>query len=154
MNYINLQQLPIDLDDGLRLRWATPADNDQLVELAFHALDEDDEEYPFVKIFVQDRVDGKFPILRHEDMTVVEDTNTGKIVSSMCLFSETWRYCETPIKVGQPVEVVQSLVMKNFESKTLKRTFPSIVFGVLHGQEGTPPSQGAPPSTVDEASPP
>ncbi len=70
--------------------------------MAFHALDEGDENAPFVKIYVQDWVDGKFPILRHEDMTVVEDTDTGKIVSSMCLFSETWRYGETPIKVGRP----------------------------------------------------
>lgn len=95
-------QLPKKLDDGLLLRWSTPADNKQLVELAFHALDEAEEEYPFVKIFIQDWVDGKFPLLRHEDMTVVEDTNTGKIVSSMCLFSETWRYGETPFKVGRP----------------------------------------------------
>ena len=34
--------LPINLDDGLLLRWATPDDNEQLIELAFHAIDEDD----------------------------------------------------------------------------------------------------------------
>ena len=99
--------LPINLDDGLLLRWATPDDNEQLIELAFHAIDEDEEEYPFVKIFMQDWADGKFPLLRHADMTVVEDTSTGKIVSSMCLFSETWRYADTPIKVGRP-EVVMT----------------------------------------------
>jgi len=99
---MNALKLPIKLDDNLTLRWATLADNDQLVELAFHTLDEGDENAPFVKIYVQDWVYGKFPILRHEDMTVVEDTDTGKIVSSMCLFSETWRYGETPIKVGRP----------------------------------------------------
>ena len=38
---------------------------------------------------------------------------------------------KTPLEVGQPVEIVQSVVMKNFESKTLKRTFPSIIFGML-----------------------
>lgn len=97
-----MNTLPKQLTDGLLLRWATPADNNQLIELAFHALDEDEKKYPFVKTFMQDWVDGKFPILRHADMTVVEDTAMGKIVSAMCLFSETWRYGDAPIKVGRP----------------------------------------------------
>jgi len=115
-------QLPKKLDDRLTLRWATPEDNDQLIELAFHALDEGEENHPIVKIFVQDWVDGKFPILRHDDMTVVEDTATGKIVSSMCLFSETWCYGETSIKVGRPELVMthedyrrKGLVRKQFD---------------------------------------
>lgn len=118
-------QLPQKLNDGLLLRWATPADNDQLVELAFHALDEGEEEYPFVKIYVQDWVDGKFPILRHEDMIVVEDTNTGKIVSSMCLFSETRRYGETAFKVGRP-----ELVMTHEDYR--RRGLISKQFDVVH----------------------
>ena len=32
---------------------------------------------------------------------------------------------------GETVTVISSLVMENFESKTLGRTFPSVVFGVL-----------------------
>ena len=116
------QQIPLNLGDGLTLRWATPADNEQLVELAFHALDEDDADYPFVKIFAQDWADGRFPLLRHEDITVVEDENTGKIVSSMCLFSEIWRYGKTPFMVGRPEMVMtyadyrrRGLVRKQFE---------------------------------------
>jgi len=100
------QQLHRDLGDKLLLRWATPRDNDQLIGLAFHAHDEADEEAPFVRTFMQDWADGKFPLLRHEDITVVEDTDTGKIISSMCLFSETWRYGETPFKVGRPEMVM------------------------------------------------
>ena len=99
-------QLPKKLDDNLILRWATPADNDQLIDLSFHAHDDADEETPFIKFFMQDWAEGKFPLLRHEDITVVEDTNTGRIVSSMCLFSENWRYGETPIKVGRPEMVM------------------------------------------------
>jgi len=115
-------QIPINLDDNLILRWATPADNTQLVDLAFQVLDEGDEAYPFVKIFVQDWVDGKFPILRYEDMTVVENTDSGKIVSSMCLFSERWRYGNTTIKVGRPELIMthsdyrrRGLINKQFE---------------------------------------
>jgi hypothetical protein len=116
------QQLPHDLGNNLLLRWATPADNQQLVELAFHALDEGDEAAPFVKIFAQDWAEGKFPLLRHEDITVVEDASTGKIVSSICLFSETWKYGETPFKVGRPEMVMtyedyrrRGLISKQFD---------------------------------------
>jgi hypothetical protein len=98
--------LPRHLTDDLLLRWATPADDEQLIELAFHAHDEEDPDYPVVKRFTQDWADGKFPLLRHEDITVVEDTRTGKIVSSMCLFSEQWRYGQTPIQVGRPEMVM------------------------------------------------
>ncbi len=117
-----LQQLPLDLGDNLILRWATPADNDQLIDLTFHALDEEDQDYPFVKIFAQDWAAGKFPLLRYGDITVVEDTATGKIVSSMCLFSEDWRYGAAPIKVGRPEMVMthedyrrRGLVRQQFE---------------------------------------
>jgi len=37
------------------------------------------------------------------------------------------------LKNGADIEIIESIVMKNFESKTLSRTFPSIVFGVLKG---------------------
>jgi len=120
-----LVQIPIDIGDGLTLRWATIADNEQLVELAFHALDEGDEASPMVKTFVQDWTDGKFPILRHEDMTVVEDSRTGKIVSSMCLFSHTWRYGETPFKVGRP-----ELVMTQTDYR--RRGLVRAQFEVIH----------------------
>jgi len=100
-------KLPIIIDENLRLRWAEPADNDQLIALAFQVLDEGEDKRPFVKTYLEDWVAGKFPILKHDDMTVVEDTKTGKIVSSMCLFSHTWHYATAPIKVGRP-EIVMT----------------------------------------------
>jgi hypothetical protein len=39
----------------------------------------------------------------------------------------------TPVKVGSQVTVENGMTMKNFESKTLKRTFASIVLGDLAG---------------------
>jgi len=126
---MNALQLPRKLDDNLILRWAIPADNEKLVELAFQTLDEGDEDYPCVKIFSQDWADGKFPLLRHEDITVVEDTHSGQIISSMCLFSERWHYGkrhgeggEAPFKVGRPEMVMthddyrrRGLIRKQFE---------------------------------------
>lgn len=43
----------------------------------------------------------------------------------------------TPIKPGAKVTIENAIVMKNFESKSLKKTFPSIVFGSLSGAAGS-----------------
>ncbi|OIR02249.1 hypothetical protein GALL_156210 [mine drainage metagenome] len=42
-----------------------------------------------------------------------------------------------PVKLGAKVTIENAIVMKNFESKTLKKTFPSIVFGSLSGSAGS-----------------
>ncbi len=50
--------------------------------------------------------------------------------------AEVWAAVpKTSLEEGEPVEIIQSLVMKDFESKTLNRTFPSIIFGVLSPAE-------------------
>ncbi|TXT37858.1 MAG: nucleic acid-binding OB-fold tRNA/helicase-type [Comamonadaceae bacterium] len=47
---------------------------------------------------------------------------------------ETWAAVSTTsVKKGAKVTIENSMVMSNFESKTLKKTFPSIVFGKLAG---------------------
>ena len=58
----------------------------------------------------------------------------------------------TEVTVGQPVRVVESLVMKDFTSRTLSRTFESIIFGVLEGQ-AAPADREAPPATRGELPP-
>lgn len=40
---------------------------------------------------------------------------------------------KTPVKVGANVTIKNAMAMKNFESKTLKKTFPTILFGSLDG---------------------
>lgn len=40
---------------------------------------------------------------------------------------------KAPVKVGAKVTIENSMVMKNFESKSLKKTFPTIIFGSLGG---------------------
>jgi len=55
---------------------------------------------------------------------------------------ETWAaIVTTPIKPGAKVTIENAIVMTNFESKTLKKTFPTIVFGSLAGAAGSAPSQ-------------
>lgn len=47
---------------------------------------------------------------------------------------ETWAAVTTaPVKKGATVTIENAMVMNNFESKSLKKTFPSIVFGSLGG---------------------
>lgn len=57
---------------------------------------------------------------------------------------ETWAaVSRAPVKKGAQVTIENATVMTNFESKTLKRTFPTIVFGNLAGAAGDMPSAAA-----------
>ncbi len=50
---------------------------------------------------------------------------------------ETWAaVSRAPVKVGARVTIENPSVMKDFESKVLKKTFPTIVFGTLAGTGG------------------
>ena len=50
---------------------------------------------------------------------------------------ETWAAVQlSKVKVGSTVTVENPMEMKNFESKALKKTFPSILFGNLAGGDG------------------
>lgn len=56
---------------------------------------------------------------------------------------ETWAAVgKTPVKKGAEVIIENTMVMKNFESKSLKKTFPTIVFGTLGGAGGSMPVAG------------
>jgi hypothetical protein len=60
---------------------------------------------------------------------------------------ETWAAVnKTPVKKGVAVTIENVMVMSNFESKTLKKTFPKILFGTMGGVSG-----GAQVTSVDMA---
>lgn len=91
-----------DLGDGLILRKAAPADTDELA--AFNAfIHGSSPTEPDLRVgaWVRDLMDGH-PTFKPDDFTVVIDTRTGKIVSSMNLISQTWVYEGIPFDVGQP----------------------------------------------------
>ena len=52
---------------------------------------------------------------------------------------------QVTLQEGETISLIQSLMMKDFESKTLGRTFPSVVFGVLMRQSETLKSGDAGP---------
>jgi hypothetical protein len=93
-----------DLGDGLILRRARPADREMLAEFHANILLDADEEPPAARLyyFVLDLMSDAHPLCGAEDFTVVEETATGKIVSSMVLISQTWSYEGIPFKAGQP----------------------------------------------------
>jgi hypothetical protein len=47
---------------------------------------------------------------------------------------------KAPIKKGSTITVENGVVMNNFESKSLKKTFPTILFGTLAGTAAVAPS--------------
>lgn len=70
---------------------------------------------------------------------------------------ETWAaVVKAPVKKGAEVSIENTMVMTNFESKSLKKTFPTIVFGTLAGAAmsfpaASPPKQEAPDTPVPKA---
>jgi hypothetical protein len=60
---------------------------------------------------------------------------------------EVWAaVTKAPVKKGEQVAIENPMAMRNFESKTLKKTFDTIVFGTLG------PANGAAPATAAAAS--
>ncbi len=113
---VTLSPLPIDLGGNLLLRLARPADIDELVEFNTRIFDDR------ITLWTRDLLSGSHPTVGAADFTVVEDTHRRKIVSSMCLISQTWAYDGIPFKVGR-IELVatepeyrrRGLVRKQFE---------------------------------------
>ena len=113
--------IPQDLGDGLQLRQATAEDTEKLADFnaRIHSGDEPNEH---VGNWTRDLMSGTHPIVRAEDFTIVEDTKEDKIVSSLNLISQKWRYGDVEFGVGRP-EIVgtdpdyrrRGLVRKQFD---------------------------------------
>lgn len=57
---------------------------------------------------------------------------------------ETWAaVSRAPVKTGAKVTLENVMVMKDFESRSLKKTFPTILFGTLAGAAGSQPAAAA-----------
>jgi hypothetical protein len=96
-----------DLGDGLILRCSTPADAEALAEFnrAIHSDNEQDGQC--LADWTRDLLT-IHPTFRPDDFTVVEESSTGRIVSTMNLISQTWSYEEIKFGVGRP-ELVGTL---------------------------------------------
>ena len=91
-----------DLGDGLVLRRSTPADADALSEFNGRIHGEDDQDSQRVAAWTRDLLTRPHPTLNPDDFTVVEETATGRIVSSMNLIPQIWSYEGIEFGVGRP----------------------------------------------------
>lgn len=93
-----------DLGDGLILRRATREDVKELSDFnaLVHKRPSAKEPDEGIGAWTRDLMVGDHPTLNLDDLTIVEDTNMGAIVSSSILISQTWSYGGIEVGVGRP----------------------------------------------------
>jgi len=111
------------LEDGLILRTATMEDSEALAKFngTIH-VDPGEDFVEHISLWTKDLLSGKHPTTSPEDFTIVEDTSTGEIVSTLVLIGQTWSYEGIEFAVGRPELVAthpnyrrRGLVRKQFE---------------------------------------
>ncbi len=91
-----------DLGNGLVLRRATPEDAEQLSEFNGRIHGDDPLDAHHIAAWTRALLAKPHPTLLPEDFTIVEETATGRIVSSMNLIPQTWTYEGIEFGVGRP----------------------------------------------------
>jgi GNAT superfamily N-acetyltransferase len=95
---------PVALGDGLVMRPAAVGDVDALA--AFNAEIHRDhgqtEPNDWVKVWTRDLMTRPHPTFSVGDFLIVEETGSGRIVSSLNLISQTWSYGGVEFGVGRP----------------------------------------------------
>ncbi len=97
--------LPRLLDDELLLRWATPADTEELVEFNFRLHNDSPAGRPelWLKDWTRELMGNNHPTTGPGDFAVIVDqTQNCKIVSASVLISQTWSYDGLPFACGRP----------------------------------------------------
>ncbi len=99
-----------DLGDGLVLRRSRPSDEDALAELngTIFRSREATGLNPFMAQWTRDLMTTKHPTVKPEDFLLVEETATGRVISSLVMIPQTWTYAGLPFGVGR-VEMVSTL---------------------------------------------
>lgn len=74
----------------------------------------------------------------------IKDVDSYTYLRLMTKDGETWAaVSKAPVKKGAEVTIENVMVMTDFESKSLKKTFPKIVFGALAGAKGNASTAGS-----------
>lgn len=99
-----------DLGNGLILRRASVDDADSLAAMnsVMHSDDGPDKPNTRIGAWTRDLVARPHPTLTASDFTIVEETATKRIVSTLCLIPQTWTYEGIEFGVGRP-ELVSTL---------------------------------------------
>ena len=107
-----------DLGAGLILRHATPDDADALADFNAAMHGDDEQDGMRVAAWTRDLLTRPHPTLRPDAFTVIEETASGRIISSLNLIPQTWAYEDVEFGVGRP-ELVGTL--PEFRGKGLVR---------------------------------
>ena len=107
-----------DLGNGLILRRSIPEDADALAEFNRGIHSDNEPDGQCVAAWTRDLLTRPHPTFHPDDFTIVEETATGRIVSSMNLISQTWSYEGILFGVGRP-ELVGTLA--EFRNRGLVR---------------------------------
>jgi len=91
-----------DLGDGLILRHGSPEDADALAVFNADIHGENEEDGKRVAAWTHDLLSRPHPTLKPEDFTIIEESSTGRIVSSLNLIPQTWTYEGIEFGVGRP----------------------------------------------------
>src|SRR5512139_2588764 len=97
-----------DLGHGLVMRRSTSDDADALAEFNGKIHGENEADTQRVAAWTRDLLARPHPTLQPDDFTIIEETATGRIVSSMNLIPQTWTYEGIEFGVGRP-ELVGTL---------------------------------------------
>ena len=93
------------LDDDLILRFATVDDIEPLAQFNGRIHGDDGQFNAFVAQWTREFTSPTHPACGPNNVTIVEDTRTGQIVSSMCTIPQTWTYDGVPFLIGRPEAV-------------------------------------------------
>lgn len=94
-----------ELGDGLVLRRATVTDADAVAAFNAFVFTAAGESGDTLGVWARDLLTRPHPTMKPGDFTIVEETQTGRIVSSLCLIPQIWSYGGIPFGVGR-VELV------------------------------------------------
>ena len=97
-----------DIGNGLVLRRSVPADADALAEFNARLHSDDAADAACLSAWTHDLLSGNHPTFSPNDFTIVEESASGRIVSTMNTISQTWSYEGIPFGVGRP-ELVGTL---------------------------------------------
>jgi hypothetical protein len=104
------QKILRDLGDGLILRRSTPADAEPLADFCGRIHSDDGPDSPDARVaaWTRDLVAKPHPTFHADDFTIVAESATGRIVSTLNMIPQTWSYEGIPFGVGRP-ELVGTL---------------------------------------------
>lgn len=93
-----------DFGNGLVMRRATKADAQALstFNANIHGYADGNKPDERVRVWTRDLMEKPHPTFDVGDFTIVEDTHSGDIVSTLNLISQTWTYAGIPFGVGRP----------------------------------------------------